>query len=62
MMLNKKERGATLLIPITRKELYLNKIVGNNDYEIPEKPISKEKFFFVEILGEAVQAPKLLSR
>ena len=50
------------MIPVTRKELYLNKIVGNNDYEIPEKPISKEKFFFVEILGEAVQAPKLLSQ
>ena len=48
--------------PITRKELYLNKIVGNNDYEIPEKPITTEEFFFAEILGEAVQAPEPLTR
>ena len=48
--------------PITRKELYLNKIVGNNEYETPEKPISEEEFFFAEILGEAVQAPEPLSR
>lgn len=50
------------MIPITRKELYLNKIVGNNDYETPEKPISEEEFFFAEILGEAVQAPEPLTR
>jgi len=50
------------LKPITRKELYLNKIVGNNDYETPEKPISEEEFFFAEILGEAVQAPEPLTR
>ena len=42
------------MIPIPRKELYLNKIVGNDDYDIPEKPISEEEFFFAEILGEAV--------
>ena len=48
--------------PITRKELYLNKIVGNNDYETPEKPITTEEFFFAEILGEAVQAPEPLTR
>ena len=48
--------------PITRKELYLNKIVGNNDYETPEKPITTEEFFFAEILGEAVQTPEPLSR
>lgn len=39
-----------------------NKIVGNNDYEIPEKPITTEEFFFAEILGEAVQAPEPLPR
>ena len=50
------------MIPITRKELYLNKIVGNNDYETPEKPITTEEFFFAEILGEAVQAPEPLTR
>ena len=50
------------MIPITRKELYLNKIVGNDDYDIPEKPIIEEEFFFVEILGEAVQAPEPLTR
>lgn len=50
------------MIPITRKELYLNKIVGNNDYPIPEKPITIEEFFFAEILGEAVQAPEPLTR
>ena len=50
------------MIPITRKELYLNKIVGNNDYETPEKPITIEEFFFAEILGEAVQAPEPLTR
>lgn len=50
------------MIPITRKELYLNKIVGNNEYETPEKPISEEEFFFAEILGEAVQAPEPLTR
>lgn len=48
--------------PITRKELYLNKIVGNNNYETPEKPITTEEFFFAEILGEAVQAPEPLTR
>ena len=50
------------MIPITRKELYLNKIVGNDDYSVPEKPISEEEFFFAEILGEAVQAPEPLTR
>ena len=50
------------MIPITRKEHYLNRIVGNNDYEIPEKPITTEEFFFAEILGEAVQAPEPLTR
>ena len=42
------------MIPITRKEHYLNRIVGNKDYPIPEKPITTEEFFFAEILGEAV--------
>lgn len=50
------------MIPITRKEHYLNRIVGNNDYDIPEKPITTEEFFFAEILGEAVQAPEPLPR
>lgn len=50
------------MIPITRKELYLNKIVGNDDYSVPEKPISEEEFFFAEILGEAVQAPEPFTR
>jgi hypothetical protein len=50
------------LIPITRKEHYLNRIVGNKDYPIPEKPITTEEFFFAEILGEAVQAPEPLTR
>lgn len=50
------------MIPITRKELYLNKIVGNDDYSVPEKPISEEEFFFAEILGEAVQVPEPLPR
>lgn len=50
------------MIPITQKELYLNKIVGNDDYDIPEKPIIEEEFFFAEILGEAVQAPEPLPR
>lgn len=49
-------------IPITRKDLYLNKIVGNDDYSVPEKPISEEESFFAEILGEAVQAPEPLTR
>ena len=50
------------MIPITRKEHYLNRIVGNNEYETPEKPISEEESFFAEILGEAVQAPEPLTR
>ena len=50
------------MIRITRKELYLNKIVGNDDYSVPEKPISEEEFFVAEILGEAVQAPEPLTR
>lgn len=50
------------MIPVTRKELYLNKIVGNDDYSVPEKPISEEELFFAEILGEAVQAPEPLTR
>lgn len=40
----------------------MNKIVGNDDYSVPEKPISEEEFFFAEILGEAVQAPEPLTR
>ncbi len=40
----------------------MNKIVGNDDYSVPEKPISEEEFFFAEILGEAVQAPAPLTR
>ena len=50
------------MIPITRKEHYLNRIVGNKDYPIPEEPITTEEFFFAEILGEAVQAPEPLTR
>ena len=40
----------------------MNKIVGNDDYDIPEKPITTEEFFFAGILGEAVQAPEPSTR
>lgn len=41
------------MIPITRKEQYINEIVGNGD-TAPEKPISREEIFFSSILGETV--------
>ena len=49
------------MIPITRKENYLNEIVGWGE-TAPEKPLTPEEFFFAAILGEAVQTPEPLSR
>lgn len=47
--------------PITRKERFLNEIVGWGE-TVPEKPTTPEEFFFAAILGEAVQAPEPLTR
>ena len=41
------------MIPLTRKENYLNEIVGWGN-TAPEKPTTPEEFFFAAILGEAV--------
>lgn len=49
------------MIPITRKENYLNEIVGWGE-TAPEKPLTPEEFFFAAILGEVVQTPEPLSR
>ena len=46
------------MIPLTRKENYLNEIVGWGN-TAPEKPTTPEEFFFAAILGEAVQVPDL---
>lgn len=43
------------MIPITRKERYINQIVGGGD-TAPVTPITEEEFFFSDILGE-VNAP-----
>ena len=46
------------MTPLTRKENYLNEIVGWG-HTAPEKPTTPEEFFFAAILGEAVQVPDL---
>ena len=46
------------MTPLTRKENYLNEIVGWGN-TAPEKPTTPEEFFFADILGEAVQVPDL---
>lgn len=46
------------MTPLTRKENYLNEIVGWGN-TAPEKPLTPEEFFFAAILGEAVQVPDL---
>lgn len=46
------------MTPLTRKENYLNEIVGWGN-TAPEKPTTPEEFFFAAILGEAVQVPDL---
>lgn len=43
------------MIPTTRKERYINQIVGGGD-TAPVTPITEEEFFFSDILGE-VNAP-----
>ena len=49
------------MTPLTRKENYLNEIVGWGN-TAPEKTTTPEEFFFAAILGEAVQAPEPLTR
>ena len=46
------------MIPLSRKENYLNEIAGWGN-TAPEKPTTPEEFFFAAILGEAVQVPDL---
>lgn len=46
------------MTPLTRKENYLNEIVGWGN-TAPEKPLTPEELFFAAILGEAVQVPDL---
>jgi hypothetical protein len=49
-----------MMIPITRKEKYINQIVGGGD-TAPETPQTREEFFFADILGEVV-APSPVTR
>ena len=49
-----------MMIPITRKEKYINEIVGGGD-TAPETPQTREEFFFAAILGEVV-APSPITR
>ena len=49
-----------MMIPITRKEKYINQIVGGGD-TAPETPQTREEFFFAEILGEVI-APSPVTR
>ena len=48
------------MIPITRKEKYINEIVGGGD-TAPETPYTREEFFLAEILGEVI-APSPVTR
>lgn len=48
------------MIPITRKEKYINEIVGGGD-TAPKTPQTREEFFFAEILGEVI-APSPVTR
>ena len=49
-----------MMIPITRKEKYINEIVGGGN-TAPETPQTREELFFAEILGEVV-APSPITR
>ena len=49
-----------MMIPITRKEKYINEIVGGGD-TAPETPYTREEFFLAEILGEVI-APSPVTR
>lgn len=49
-----------MMIPITRKEKYINEIVGGGD-TAPKTPQTREEFFFAEILGEVI-APSPVTR
>lgn len=48
------------MIPITRKEKYINEIVGGGN-TAPETPQTREEIFFADILGEVV-APSPITR
>ena len=48
------------MIPITRKEKYINQIVGGGD-TAPETPQTREEFFYADILGEVI-APSPVTR
>ena len=48
------------MTPITRKEKYINQIVGGGD-TAPETPQTREEFFFADILGEVI-APSPVTR
>ena len=49
-----------MMIPITRKEKYINEIVGGGN-TAPETPQTREELFFAGILGEVV-APSPITR
>lgn len=49
-----------MMIPITRKEKYINEIVGGGN-TAPETPQTREELFFADILGE-VNAPSPITR
>ena len=49
-----------MMIPITRKEKYINEIAGGGN-TAPETPQTREELFFAEILGEVV-APSPITR
>lgn len=49
-----------MMIPITRKEKYINEIVGGGN-TAPETPQTREELFFADILGEVV-APSPITR
>ena len=49
-----------MMIPITRKEKYINEIVGGGN-TAPETPYTRKELFFADILGEVV-APSPITR
>ncbi|MBQ2211503.1 MAG: hypothetical protein II410_01295, partial [Ruminococcus sp.] len=49
-----------MMIPITRKEKYINEIVGGGN-TAPETPQTREELFYAAILGEVV-APSPITR
>lgn len=47
--------------PITRKEMYLNKVAGN-DGALPSEPITRKEMYLAKAAGVAVETPEPVTR